>query len=75
MVIMADPQVEAEQDAGAEVAGGGGAAGAGAAGVEAMGVVEYIDDMPPPQALRIDSNAAAAACTQCRAVAPAPVDR
>jgi hypothetical protein len=73
MVIMADPQVDVEQDAGAEVAGGGGAAGAGAAGagaagagaagVEAMGVVEYIDDMPPPQALRIDSNAAAAACT------------
>ena len=65
---MADPQVDVEQDAGAEVAGGGGAAGAGAAGagaagVEAMGVVEYIDDMPPPQALRIDSNAAAAACT------------
>jgi hypothetical protein len=68
MVIMADPQVDVEQDAGAEVAGGGGAAGAGAAGagaagVEAMGVVEYIDDMPPPQALRIDSSAAAAACT------------
>ena len=70
---MADPQVDVEQDAGAEVAGGGGAAGAGAAGagaagagaagVEAMGVVEYIDDMPPPQALRIDSSAAAAACT------------
>ena len=60
---MADPQAEVEQDAGAEVAGGGGAAGAGGAGVEAMGAVEDIDDMPPPQALRIDSNAAAAACT------------
>jgi hypothetical protein len=76
MVITADPQVEAEQDAGAEVAGGGGAAGAGAAGVEGVGGedIEYIDDMPPPQALRIDSNMVAAAGKHRRVVVLAIVD-
>jgi hypothetical protein len=67
MVMTADPQVEAEQDAGAEVAGGGaaggGAAGDGAAGAEGVvgDSVEDIDDIPPPpQALSIASSTAAA---------------
>jgi hypothetical protein len=76
MVITAEPQVEAEQDAGAEVAGGGGAAGAGAAGVEGVAgeVVEYIDDMPPPQAVKIVSNMAAEAGQHRRPIALAIVD-
>jgi hypothetical protein len=51
MVIIAIPQVEAEQDEGVAVAGGGGAGGA--AGAAGGGVEDDIDDIePPPQALK-----------------------
>jgi hypothetical protein len=53
MVIIAIPQVEAEQDEGVAVAGGGGGGAGGAAGAAGEGVEDDIDDIePPPQALK-----------------------
>jgi hypothetical protein len=51
MVIIAMPQLEAEQD---EVVAAGGGAAAGGAGVDAGGDIDDIDDIddPPPQALK-----------------------
>jgi hypothetical protein len=71
--MTADPQVEEEHDAGAELGGaelggaelGGVEVADGGGATEAEGVVgddvEFIDDMPPPHALMIASSTATTA--------------
>jgi hypothetical protein len=57
MVIIAIPQLEAEQD---EVVAAGGGDAAGGAGMDAGGDIDDIDD-PPPQALKAAISKAHAA--------------